>query len=335
MLTLASIRDRVGGDLHGDANVSITGVNSLGDACATDVAPFDDAAYGDAAEASAAGAVIVTPKLAGRIEGNSLVHDFPVAAMNVVIEMLGQGPCRPAPGVHSTAVIHPDTVLPPDVSVGPFAVIGAPVEMGAGCVIGPHAVLQAGVRMGAECVIEAGAVLHEGTELGKGVVIGTGAVIARPGFGFTPSATGPVHIHHVGRVIVGDHSHIGAYCSIDRARFGVTRIGSMSGLDYGIHVGHNARVGDRSFMAAQSGMAGHAFVGDDCEIGGQAGFANHSGVGDRCRVGAKSGLNKDFGDDRKLWGILAVDYAQSMRMEATLRRLAQRKNRRTPAKDEA
>ncbi|MHC4938651.1 MAG: UDP-3-O-(3-hydroxymyristoyl)glucosamine N-acyltransferase [Planctomycetota bacterium] len=335
MFTLQEVHEQVGGELRGDATVSLTGVNSLSDAGATELAPFDNAGYIRSARSTAAGAVLVTPNLAHEVETNAIVHDFPVAAMNVVIEMLGQGPRRPTAGVHPTAVIDPSTKLPEDVSVGPFAVIGAPVRVGSGCVIGPHVVLEGGVRMGDDCTLEAGAVLHEGTELGNDVVIGTGAVIARPGFGFTPSPTGPLHIHHVGRVVVGDKSHVGAYCSIDRARFGVTRVGSMSGLDYGIHVGHNARIGNRSFMAAQSGMAGHAFVGDDCEIGGQAGFANHAGVGNRCRVGAKSGLNKDFGDDRTLFGVLAVDYAQSMRMEATLRRLAQRPTKRGgPRKDD-
>jgi len=331
MITLSQIQARVGGELRGDASLALSGVNSLRDAGPSEIAPFDDERYLDAARETRAGAVLVSPRLQHGVAGAALVHDFPVAALNTVIECLGRGPRRASGGIHPTAVVDPATVLPDDVTVGPFAVIGAPVRIGARCVIGPHVVIEGGVEMGDDCRIESGAVLHEGLELGARVIVGDGAVLARHGFGFTASPTGPVHIHHVGKVVVGDDSSIGAYCSVDRARFGVTRIGSMSALDYGIHVGHNARIGSRSFLAAQTGMAGHAFVGDDCEIGGQAGFANHSGVGDRCRVGAKSGLNKDFGDDRTLFGILAVDYAQSMRMEATLRRLAQRKARRGAA----
>ena len=329
MPTLQEIQSEIGGELRGDGTVEITGVNAVGDACAGDLAPFDDESYLKAAQASAASALLVTPRLADRIEGAAIVHEFPVAAMNGVIEMFGLGPVRPPTGIHPTAVVDPATEIPADASIGPCAVIGAAVRLGARCIIGPHTTIEGGVSMGDDCTIEAGAVLHAGAELGNRVVIGTGAAISRYGFGFTPSATGPVQIHHVGKVTIGDGTHIGAYCNIDRARFGVTSVGSMCGLDYGVHLGHNVQVGDRCFIAAQTGMAGHAIIGNDCQVGGQVGFGHHGRLGDRCGVGGQSGINKDFGDDRTLFGTLAEDYALSMRMQATLRRLAQSKKRGT------
>jgi UDP-3-O-[3-hydroxymyristoyl] glucosamine N-acyltransferase LpxD len=288
----------------------------------------DDATYENTARATQAGAVLVKPDLAEHIERAAILVDFPVAAMNAVIERLGLAPKRPAPGVHPTAVIDPANELPADIRVGPFAVIGAQVTIGSRCVIGPHVTIECGVTMGNDCTIDPGAVLHEGARLGNGVVIGTGAVISRQGFGFTPTPTGPLQIHHVGTVTIGDQTRIGAHCNIDRGRFGPTSIGTMCGFDYGVHLGHNCTIGDRCFIAAQAGLAGHATVGNDCQVGGQAGFSHNGRVGDRCGVGAQSGINKDFGDDRKLFGTLAEDYALSMRMQATLRRLAQPKKHR-------
>ena len=327
MPTLQEIHTAIGGELRGDGSMEITGVNALSDAGASELAPYDDATYEKTARATQAGAVLVKPDLAEHIEGAAILIDFPVAAMNAVIEMLGLAPKRPAPGVHPTAVVDPATEIPADVSVGPHAVIGAPVTIGSGCVIGPLVTIAGGVTMGTDCTIEPGAVLHEGTRLGNGVVIGTGAVISRQGFGFTPTATGPMQIHHVGTVTIGDHTRIGACCNIDRGRFGATSVGTMCGFDYGVHLGHNCTIGDRSFIAAQAGLSGHASVGNDCQIGGQAGFSHDGRVGDRCGVGGQAGISKDFGDDRKLFGTLAEDYALSMRMQATLRRLAQSKKR--------
>ncbi|MHC4955438.1 MAG: UDP-3-O-(3-hydroxymyristoyl)glucosamine N-acyltransferase [Planctomycetota bacterium] len=327
MPTLQEICDAIGGELQGDGTVEIEGVNSLESAGASELAPLEDEKFVRAAQDSGAGAIAVTRELADQIEGNRIVHDFPMVAMNGFIESLGQARQRPPAGIHETAVVDPSATVPASASIGPNVVIGANVRMGERCIVHPNVTIEYGVTLGDDCVLDPGCVLHEGAQLGSRVVIGTNAVISRQGFGFARGPKGPVHIHHVGVVTIGDDSHIGACCSIDRARYTVTSVGTMSGLDYGIHLGHNASVGDRSYLAAQSGMAGHSFVGNDCEIGGQCGFANNSGVRDRCRVGAKSGLLNDYGSDKDLFGRIAVDMKLSLRMHAALKKLAQGKKR--------
>ena len=327
MPTLQEIRDAIGGELHGDGQLAITGVQSLSDAGANDIAPFDDPNYVAAAHESKAGAILVTPALAEELDGARIVHEFPVFAMNTVIEMLGLAPRSPAAGVHPTAMVSPDAVVPASCSIGSNVIIEGGARLGERCVVRANALIESGVEMGDDCAIDPCAVLHTGAVLGDRVVIGTGAVISRQGFGFTPGPNGPVHIHHVGRVEIGNDSSIGACCSIDRARFGATRVGTMSGLDYGVHLGHNSRVGDRSYVAAQTGLAGHAFVGNDCAVGGQAGFANHSGVGDHSLVGAQCGLIRDYGPKRSLWGTPAMDKKMALRMNAALKRLADGKKR--------
>ena len=53
-----------------------------------------------------------------------------------------------AAGVHATAVDRRGVRLGPDVSVGPYAVIGDGAEIGESVVIGAHCVVGAGVRIG-------------------------------------------------------------------------------------------------------------------------------------------------------------------------------------------
>jgi len=327
MPTLQEIRDAVGGELHGDGGIQITGVQSLDGAGADDLAPFDDPEYAKSAGITRAGAVVVTPALAVHVRRPHIIHPFPVFSMNTVIEMLGLAPVRPAAGRHPTAAVDPSATVPESCSIGPNVVIGPDVRLGERCVVRANVTIEQGVTAGDDCTIDYGAVLHVGTVLGHRVTIGTGAVISRQGFGFTRGPQGPVHIHHVGRVEIGDDSSIGACCNIDRARFGATRVGKMSGLDFGVHLGHNSRVGDRSYVAAQTGLAGHAFIGDDCEVGGQAGFANHSGVGDRSKVGAQTGLIKDYGAGCVLWSTPAVDMKLAFKMHAALRRMARKGER--------
>ena len=67
---------------------------------------------------------------------------------------------RPAlPNAHPTALISDEAVLPPDVKVGPFAIIEGPVAVGSGCVIGPHAHLTGPLTIGANNQIGTGVIL--------------------------------------------------------------------------------------------------------------------------------------------------------------------------------
>jgi UDP-3-O-[3-hydroxymyristoyl] glucosamine N-acyltransferase len=126
----------------------------------------------------------------------------------------------------------------------------------------------------------------------------------------------------VGRVVIGDDVHVGACVTIDRARYDETRIGRHSALDNLVHLGHNCIVGDRTFIAAQTGLAGGARIGNDCEVGGQAGFNNQARVGDRCRVGAQSGVIGEIEDGSVIWGCPAVPKSEFLRSVAALRRLS-------------
>jgi len=333
MPTLQEIHDTVGGELRGDGAIEITGVQSLADAGPSEIAPFDDANYAAAAQASGAAALIVTPKLADKLADKldrpMIVHEYALAAMNGVIEMLGLAAAPQTPGVHPSAVIDPTAHVPESCTIGPSVVIGANARLGERCILHPNVTLERGVIVGDDCTIDPCATLHEGTEVGNRVAIGTGAIISRRGFGWTVGPKGPLQVHHVGKVIIGDDTSIGQGCNIDRARFGATRVGTMTALDFAVHMAHNTRVGDGSFISGQVGIAGHGFVGNDCQLGGQVGIGPGCGVGDHSRVGGQAGVTKDLGPNRTVKGSPATDLKTVLRMEAVLRRLAQPKKRGT------
>ena len=94
-----------------------------------------------------------------------------------------------------------------------------------------------------------------------------------------------------------------------------------------MHVGHNCSIGDRSVVAAQTGLAGGARIGSDCLIGGQAGFADHTAVGDGSQVGASAGVIRVHPARSVLWGTPARDKTEHLRDLAALRRLGKRKKK--------
>lgn len=192
-------------------------------------------------------------------------------------------------------------------------------QLGTGVVLRNGARLAAETVLGDACRLEENCVVYGGVVLGARVVVGAGAVLGRPGFGFAHGPDGTARrIPQLGGVIIGDDVEIGALCSIDAGTLGPTVIGAGSKLDAQVHIGHNARVGQRCFLAAQVGVAGSVEIGDEVWIGGQAGVADHVRIGGGVRIAAKSGVISDVAPRATVAGFPAVSRWRWLRAAAWL-----------------
>jgi len=324
MLTLEQIATAVDGRLSGNPSQEVHGVASLGKAGPRDIAPLESSRFDAMAKDSKAGALLVARRSEAEWGVPTIAVDHPLAALNRVIELLGLVR-KGKPGIHATAAVDSGAFIHRSVSIGPYAVVESGARVGARTVLGAHVVVEKGVVLGEDCRVAASAVLHEGLVAGDRVRIGAHSVLAGPGFAYAPGPAGAVRLHHIGTVVLEDDVHIGAGATIDRARFDETRIGRQTALDNQVHVGHNATIGARTFIAAQCGLAGRAHIGDDCEVGGQAGFGTGCGVGDRCRVAGGAGLTRSFGDDEAVMWYPGFERTEAWRMIAHLRKAVQRR----------
>lgn len=187
----------------------------------------------------------------------------------------------------------------------------AHVERGArvsrSAVVGAGAVILSGALVGPGARIEPNAVIYGGVVLGARVIIGAGAVIGRPGFGWAPASGGGVlRVPQLGGVHIEDDAEIGALATVDAGTLGPTVIERGAKLDAMVHVGHNARIGAHTIVAAQAGFAGSVRVGRGALVGGQAGVADHLVVGDGARLAAKAGVIGDVAPGATVAGYPAV-----------------------------
>lgn len=237
--------------------------------------------------------VLVSRELRERVPvGQRWVHENPWWVLAQLLEnAVMPWAAEAAPAIAPDASIAKSCVVLPGASIGP------------GCRLDEHSVVYGGVRLGAR------------------VVVGAGAVIGRAGFGFAHGPDGSSRrIPQLGGVLIEDDVEIGALCTVDAGTLGPTVIGRGSKLDAQVHIGHNARVGARCFMAAQVGLAGSVELEDDVWLGGQTGVADHVRVGRAARVAAKSGIVADVAPGAVVAGFPAVPRVRWLRRMAWLMR---------------
>jgi len=167
--------------------------------------------------------------------------------------------------------VAPDAELGDGVAVGPFAVIEPGVTIGPGTRIEAHAVVRSGSVLGAENVVHPFAVLG-------------GAPQDRR---YTGEPT---------RLEIGDRNVFREHVTVHRGTVhggGVTRVGSDGLFMVGVHVAHDATVGDAVILANDTLLGGHVTLGDHVVAGGHVAIAPFVRVGARAFLAGGAMVERD------------------------------------------
>ncbi len=228
---------------------------------------------------------------------------------------------KPPPGIHSSAVVAKSATIDPLATVGPFCCIGENAVIGARTVLQSHVTVANSVSVGSDVLIGPNARLLDYSVIGDRVRVHSGAVIGSDGFGYDVGPKGLERIPQVGRVVVGNDVDIGANSTIDRARFGETRIGHGSKIDNLVQIGHNVRIGAHCVIVAQAGISGSTIIEDRVMVGGQVGIVGHVRIGEGVRIGAQSGITRSLEAGQYVRGSPAEPFLLAQRIHALSRKL--------------
>ncbi len=324
--TAGAIGQMIGGKVVGNENAIIEGVAPLESAGPSDLTFFDPTAkkkqqdYFQLACSSRAGAILI-PEYEPQISATQIVTPKPLAAI-IHAASLFHHPPRPAPGIHSTAIVHETAKIGTGAAIGAYCVIGEDCTIGDHAVLHPHVIVYGGAQIGAQCVIHSGAVIREFVRLGADCLIQNGVIVGGDGFGYIPDAKlGHRRIPHAGTVVLEDSVDLGANTTVDRATLGETRIGRAAKIDNLVMIGHNNKIGSCSLLCGQVGVSGSCTIGSQVVLGGQVGVADHITIGDKTRAGAQSGIANDIPGGIDLFGTPAIAAAEHWRAYAALKRL--------------
>lgn len=324
----AELADRIGAQVEGDGRVQISGLAGIGEARKGDITFVANRRYIAQAAETKASAIIVETAWSTPCPATLIKVDNPDKAFAVIAELFAPALIPVRPGIHPQAVVSEEAVLGKDVSVGPFSVIEA------GAVIGDHTCISAqcyighNVKVGSNTHLYPQVSIRESCEIGSRVILHNGAVIGSDGFGYSVNDHGVrTKITQIGIVLIEDDVEIGANTTIDRARFGRTRIGKGAKIDNLVMVAHNVQVGEHSVLVSQCGVAGSSVVGNRAILAGQAGVAGHLHIGEGAIVGAQAGVTKDVAPKTYVSGYPAAPHDKASRIHAHLMRLPDLKKR--------
>ncbi len=321
-MRVRELADWLGATYEGDGEKELTGVAPLEAAGATEVSFVGSRRAARAAEASAAGCLIVPVDFPGPSYRTVIRVQEPRTAFARAVNRF-HPTTELKPGVHPTAAIGSEVrvgalcSIGPHVSIGDNTRIGVSTAIGAGCVIGKR------VSLGEGCILYPNVTIYDNVDIGRGCILHSGCVIGADGFGFVLNGDHYEKFPQVGRVEIGNSVEIGANSCVDRAALGVTSIGEGTKLDNMVHVAHNCRIGRHVVVAAQTGFSGGVVIEDYAVIGGQVGIGDKARVETRAVLGSGSGVlsSKIIHSGQVVWGTPARPLKEHLEQLANLARL--------------
>ncbi len=323
-MKLRHLAEQLGCRLEGDGDLEIERVAGIEQAGPGDLTFFANPKYGAALRTTRATAVIAGED-APTAPCAVLRSEHPYFAFARAVAFFDTTP-RPAPGIDRRAAVASDAAIGADVSVGPFVSIGAGARVGARTIIHPNVTIGAGATIGDDCVIHSNAAIRERVVLGDRVVLQNGAVVGSDGFGFARRPDGAHEkIPQIGTVVIEDDVEIGANTAIDRPAVGETRIARGAKLDNLVQIAHGVRVGARTLLAAQVGIAGSTTIEDDVVLAGQVGVAGHLTIGKGASATAQTGIPSSVDAGTMVSGYPAIPNRDWLKASAVFRRLPELK----------
>jgi UDP-3-O-[3-hydroxymyristoyl] glucosamine N-acyltransferase LpxD len=215
------------------------------------------------------------------------------------------------------------TTLPPSTRCETGVVMGPDCEISESCVFESGVRIGARVQIGKNVRIGAHTSVQDDSVIGDHCQIGAHCSIGNQGFGFV---TYPGDKHrsprlHVGRVVLGSHIRMGAFCAVDRGVFEDTTIGSHSSFDNFVQIAHNCVLGERGVYCGFVGLSGSTTVGDDVTIAGMVGTKDHVTIGDRVSIAAQSGVSRNIMNDQVVKGYPPLPLKETLKIQTLLTRL--------------
>lgn len=294
--TIKQIAEIINTPYVGDADFPVLGMNEIHVVEPGDIVFVDHPKYYDKALNSAATIILINKEVECPQGKALLISDDPFRDFNTLTQHFK--PFKSASkSISDTAIIGENTIIQPNCFIGHNVVIGK------------------------NCLIHPNVIIYDDTVIGDHVTIHAGTVLGASAFYYKNRPEGFDQLISGGRVVIKDHVHIGALCTIDRGVSGDTIIGEGSKLDNQIQVGHDTVIGKKCLIASQVGIAGCVVVEDEVTMWGQVGVVSGVTIGHKAVILAQGGVSKSLKPGKAYWGTPAQESRSELKDKVYLKQI--------------
>lgn len=292
--TAEQIAGLLNGQIEGNANVKISKLAKIEEGVEGAISFLANPKYTQYIYSTKASLVIVNKDLVltAPVSATLVRVDSAEVAFAKLLEIYNQVKLNKS-GISKHAFIAESAKIGNNIYAGEFAVISENAQIGNNVKIYPQVFIGENAIIGDNTTLFAGVKIYSETQIGKNCIIHSGAVIGSDGFRFNPQNNNQ-KVAQIGNVVIEDDVEIGANCAIDRATLGSTILRKGVKFDNLIHIAHNVEVGENTYIAASSCIAGSTKIGKNCMFSGQVGIVGHLTIADNTIVTAQSGISKNI-----------------------------------------
>lgn len=271
----------------GSPNFEITGINEIHVVEKGDIVFVDHPKYYDKALNSAATTILINKKVDCPEGKTLLVSEDPFRDFNKITKHFNPFIASKA-SIARSATIGENTVIQPNVFIGN------------------------NVKIGKNCLIHSNVSIYDNCIVGDYVVIHANTVLGSDAFYYKNRPTGFDQLISGGRVVIEDHVHLGASCTIDKGVSGDTLIKEGTKIDNQVHIGHDTVIGKKCLIAAQVGIAGCNIIEDEVTLWGQVGMTSGITIEKGTVVMGQSGVTRSLSKGN-YYGTPAIDSKEKLR----------------------
>jgi len=258
-------------------------------------------------------------------ESRALIYvpDADVAIVKI-LGAINPGVAMPDPGIHPNAFVDDEAQIAPSASIGPGCVVCKDAVIGESVVLIANVYIGSSSTIGADTLIHPGVVFGDRCSIGDRGLIFANCVIGTDGFGFlTATKDRPVtKVPQIGTVEIGNDVEIGACSTIDRAKFGVTKVGNRTKLDNQVHIAHNCIIGDDVILCGRTTLGGSATIGDRTMVGGGVIINDQATVGEDAKIAGAAVVLDSVPEGETVIGVPAMPARTALANVAAQRTLA-------------
>ena len=165
-----------------------------------------------------------------------------------------------------------------------------------------------------DVIIEDNVTIYPNVTIKSGSIIKSGTVLGADGFQYSKFGEEIIKVESIGELIIEENVIIQNNCVIDKGVFDRTIIGKNSKIYNLVHVAHDSKIGENTFITAGVIICGRVKVGKNSYLGPNCTIKNGLTLGENSKVSMGAVVTKNVGDNETVTGNFAISHSKFLKL---------------------